>query len=103
MGHTGCGAIRAAVSHVKNHTPLPTPNIQTLINLIQPSVQQVMARTSNTSDEPRLVDACVRENGVTVSQNILDSSPLLNDLVKSDRFHIEKSVFEMETGRVVFI
>lgn len=90
MGHSSCGAVKAAMDHKAGLLPGLTPNLQDLVARIEPSVMGGS------------VEECIRHNVMNSMRVIQDSSPLLADRVKSGLLKMVGCVFDFNTGRVTF-
>lgn len=100
MGHSKCGAVKAALDSEMGKRPDLGPNIDFLIDLIRPSVQKCLRQDSS---HPLILDKCIRENVHATAAEVIAKSPILSILTKENQFKIIESVFELETGRVEFV
>ena len=92
LGHTSCGAVKAACAGGK----LPSPNLQAIVDKIEPAV--VRARSHAQGDE--LVDAAVRENVLQSTTDILASSAILKHEFEAGKLTIIEAVYSLDTGEV---
>lgn len=94
MGHTDCGAIRAACNNVE------LGNITAIINKIKP----VICDAKKTIDEthPDFVDSVISHNAQYVGKQILQQSPIVQELIQNGSVEIRTAVYNIATGVVDF-
>jgi carbonic anhydrase len=92
MGHTSCGAVKAACSGEK----MPTTNLQAIVDQIDPAV--IRAKQHAQGDE--LVEAAVRENVRQSAKDILTHSSVLKHAADEGKLTIIEAVYSLETGEV---
>jgi carbonic anhydrase len=92
MGHTSCGAVKAACSGEK----MPTANLQAIVDQIDPAV--IRAKQHAQGDE--LIDAAVRENVRQSANDILAHSAVLKHELDEGKLTIIEAVYSLETGEV---
>lgn len=97
MGHENCGAVRAAVDHVRHGAETPG-HIGSLVEPIVPAVRSL----ADLSDE-EIVDAAVRENVRRQAHLIASSKPLLKPLVDGGRLAVVGAHYHLHTGRTEII
>lgn len=92
MGHSGCGAVTAAVQlrEVPGH-------IITLVNAIKPAVENARAK-----DPDNLLDASVRENILMQVKQLRELEPVLAKRYREGSIKIIGALYHMDTGRVEF-
>lgn len=96
MGHTRCGAVKAAVEGGHGD---PGSNIGSLLDNIAPAVQSVRAAYPDlTGDE--LVDAAVRENVWRSVEDLLRGTPSLRGRVESGEVRVVGAVYDVASGAV---
>jgi carbonic anhydrase len=89
LGHTGCGAVKAAIAG----EAVPG-QISTLFRHIQPAVDRTPGRE---------MEAVAREN-VRVQAGLLrTSSPVIAGLVRERKLQVVGGVYDLSTGRVTMI
>jgi carbonic anhydrase len=92
LGHTNCGAVKAAVDHV-----VEPGSLGQLMAFIKPAVQAV----EGLPEEERL-NAAIKNN-VNVSVALLTAqSTILAKAAEEGRAKIMGAVYQMETGQVIF-
>jgi carbonic anhydrase len=92
LGHTGCGAVAAAVEGGEHHGHLGH-----LVEAIRPAVEKAGKEPGN------LLDRAVRENVIRVVGELQGSRPILAPLVQDEALLIVGAVYSLETGRVEFL
>lgn len=97
MGHTACGAVKAAASGAKvGH------NIDTLLAEITPAVQR--AKSANPGIEgDALVTAAIRENVYQSMFDLMKTSPLTAEMVSQNKVRLVGAVYDISTGKVEFL
>jgi carbonic anhydrase len=92
MGHTSCGAVKAACSGDK----MPTSNLQAIVDKIDPAVS--LARNQAKGDA--LLDAAIRDNVHQSSKDLLDHSDVLRKMVSEGKLTIIQAVYHLDSGKV---
>jgi len=94
MGHTNCGAVKAAID--VSAGKMQAGEFAPLTDAIQPAVDAVKP-TSNSGDQlQKTIDA----NAKLQAEALTKSSPALAAAVKDGRLTIVPSVYDLATGRV---
>ncbi|MEI6322554.1 MAG: carbonic anhydrase [bacterium] len=96
LGHTGCGAIKAAIAN----KPLPG-SLPHLVAQIRPAVKRA-ERTQPHADGSALLDAATREQ-VNGEIRRLESSPVLGKLLHEGKLKIVGAIYHVGTGRVTWL
>lgn len=96
LGHTHCGAVKAAVEYVKNGTKQPS-QIQTLVTAISPA-----AKASKSQSGDWLENAVVRNVRDNLSA-LRERSPIVADAVKSGALAVAGGVYDLHSGKVSLI
>ena len=97
LGHTHCGAVKAACDDVK------MGNITALLGRIKPAVDAVPA-----SEQPRnsknheFVEHVAAANVRHTMQQILEQSPVLKEMLDAQQIVLVGGMYDVESGRVVF-
>ena len=100
MGHTNCGAIKAAVDALRPKAkPSLSDNIHDIVDRITPAIADIVDR--NISKEQMLADA-TRANVRQTSYHLRYGSRLLEERIRDGKFVVVGSVYSLETGRVDF-
>jgi carbonic anhydrase len=93
LGHTNCGAVKAAVKHIDQKDSLPG-GINGLVELIKPAV-------AKTHDEPgNIYDNAMRENVRMGVQKLLGLEPILAPRVKAGTVKVVGGVYDLRSGKV---
>ncbi|CAI2718978.1 Carbonic anhydrase [Nitrospina watsonii] len=90
LGHSGCGAVAAAVSggHIPGH----------LASIVHPIQNLVKKFTKNGS--PPDVDERVRENVRQTVKNIHASRPILSKMIKDGDLEVAGAIYHLESGKI---
>lgn len=100
MGHTNCGAIKAAVDSLrKPANPSMTDNIHDIVDRITPAITDIVER--GEPKDKMLADA-TRANVRQTSYHLRYGSRLLEERIRDGKFVVVGSVYSLETGRVDF-
>jgi carbonic anhydrase len=96
LGHTQCGAVKAAIKHIHDHDALPGA-INDLVNAIKPAVLE-------TQDQPgdpleNATEANVRR-GV---EKLKQLGPVVAPAVQAGRLKIAGGVYDLASGRVTIL
>ena len=94
LGHTGCGAVTAAVMGDEVHA-----SVAALIDKIRPSVASAQAAHADLHGED-LVPAAVEANVWRSIEQLLTRSAELRDHVRAGSVRIEGAIYDLETGKV---
>lgn len=95
LGHSGCGAVAAAIQQVERGTHFPG-HIARLVSTIAPAA-------ASTRHLPDAYDAAIAEN---VRRNVVEltsRSPLLAEAAGSGNVAIAGAVYDLKTGKVSLI
>jgi carbonic anhydrase len=94
IGHSGCGAIGAAIKVVNEGAMLPG-HLPQLAAAVAPAVEAVKARgASNLHDE------AIAENVRRAVSTLATSPPILAERVKEGRIKVVGAIYDLATGRV---
>ena len=97
MGHTNCGAIKAACDHYKGG------NIGEIIELIDPAVsleKTITVKRDSTND--LFVGKVCFHNVEIQMERILKRSPLLKDMINKKEIGLIGAVYNLASGEVEF-
>jgi carbonic anhydrase len=97
MGHSNCGAIKAACDHYKGG------NIGEIIELIDPAV--LLEKTITDHRDSRnyaFVERVCFHNVEVQMERILKSSPLLTDMIEKKEIGLVGAVYNLASGEVEF-
>lgn len=93
LGHSACGAVKAAVDMVENATDLPG-SINAVVEPILPAVLRAKKAGGD------VVTASIRENVALTLLHAEQSSTILAEGRKSGRVRMEGGVYDLATGKV---
>lgn len=106
LGHSHCGAVTACVETLMDPEKNYSPNLQSIVDRIRPSVYNLHElATSNGKevDTNALIDRAIRANvRMSVSQ-LKHSSRALEDLTSSGQLLIVGAEYDIDTGKVRFL
>ena len=97
MGHSNCGAIRAACDHYKGG------NIGEIIELIDPAVslEKTITNKRDSSNDLFVGKVCFHNVEIQM-ERILKRSPLLTDMIDRKEIGLIGSVYNLASGEVEF-
>lgn len=101
LGHTHCGAIEATVSELKRPTNNRSPNLQSIVNRIQPSVQTLLEAGLENNEE-QLISLATRANVRASVSQLRHGSRILEGLIANEGLQIIGAEYSLETGEVDF-
>jgi len=94
MGHTGCGAVKAAISG---------PRLEGDIRIIQKTIETVAERVEKDHFELQgesLTLAVVKENVLQAKKDILSDSKEIGRMTEEGKLKIVTAVYDLNTGMV---
>lgn len=98
LGHSGCGAVKAACDYVESG------HITQLLNKIQTAVESEQTVTENRSSKNEEFVAKVTELNVAfAAEQILQRSEILADMWRKEEIEIVGATYDVKTGAVNFI
>ena len=105
LGHSHCGAVTACIEALINPDQYYSPNIQSIVDRIRPSVlnlYEIATASGNDADMDELIDRSIRANvRMSVSQ-LKHGSRILEDMVASGDLLIVGAEYDVATGKVDF-
>lgn len=106
LGHSHCGAVTACVETLLNPEQNYSPNLQSIVDRIRPSVYNLHELASATGaevDKEVLLDRSIRANvRMSVSQ-LKHGSRTLEDMVDAGKLLIVGAEYDLQTGKVLFL
>lgn len=97
MGHSDCGAVKAAVDDVK------LGNITPMLENLKPAVESAAAaRERATSEDQSFVADVARQNVLLNMEKIRRDSPIIDAMVANDEVRIAGCMYDLATGVVDF-
>jgi carbonic anhydrase len=98
MGHSSCGAVKAAIDGVR------LGNITALLAKIKPAVNDSQKFSGDkTSKNPDFEELVGRNNVLNAITTIQGKSPILKEMVTSQQIKIVGAYYDMKTGEVSFM
>ncbi|MDP3777040.1 carbonic anhydrase [Methylotenera sp.] len=100
MGHTSCGAVKAACDDFKDG------HIGEIINFIKPSIRHeksIVNIDDRTSKNPDFVEKINALNVKHQIDTIIRQSDIVNDMIEARQIAIVGSIYDLATGRVNFL
>jgi carbonic anhydrase len=96
LGHTTCGAVKAAKEHIDAQHSLPG-SIQTLVDIIKPAVME-------TRDLPgdALTNAVIRNVQLSVGR-VQKAEPILGPCIREGKLKIVGAIYDLSTGLVTLV
>jgi carbonic anhydrase len=96
LGHTQCGAVKAALKHIDARDPLPGA-IEELVNTIKPAVARAKGQAGDA-----LENAIKANVGIGV-ERLKSLEPILAGLVKQGKVKVVGAVYHLHTGGVTVL
>jgi carbonic anhydrase len=98
MGHSGCGACHAAITHIEANDALPG-TIGGMVDYIRPVVRQVAAVPGEKSATEKLV-LVTKANAIANAKRLAELDPIVAPMVKSGQVKAVGAFYDLATGRV---
>ena len=96
LGHSHCGAVKAAISHIDAKDSLPGA-INDLVEMIKPAVAQSRSETGN------LLENAIRKNALLGVERLKALDPIIAPKVKEGRVKVVGGVYELGSGKVTIV
>jgi carbonic anhydrase len=93
LGHSGCGACKAAIEHIEGSDALPGA-IGELVNTIRPVVKMVAGEPGN-----KLANV-IKANVLEGVKRLKGLEPILSNLVNSAELKVVGASYQLSTGKV---
>ena len=100
LGHSECGAVRAAVDELLRPTPDLPSGVREIVTTVRPAVERILEAGS---DPDTLLSEAVRANIDAAVEQLQAASKGLEALIRSDRLRIVGAEYSLKTGVVEFI
>jgi len=100
MGHTGCGAIEAAIEASTGENTV-SRNQLSIVSRVRPSIEGLVA-TELARDPARLRREAVRANVRASVNHLRHGSEILERLIRDGRLAVVGAEYSLETGTVDF-
>lgn len=105
LGHSHCGAVTACVETLINPEQYYSPNMQSIVDRIRPSVynlHEIATATGKAIDVDELVARSIRANVRMSVGQLKHGSRHLEDMVEAGQLLIVGAEYDLATGRVKF-
>jgi carbonic anhydrase len=102
MGHSGCGAITAAVEELLDGATTESRNLRSIVDRVRPSVETVIGGRRDV-DRTTLVRESVIANVKASVDHLRHGSELLEKLIQNDGLVIVGAKYSLATGVVTFL
>ena len=99
MGHTSCGAVKAACDDFKDG------HIGEIINLIKPSIrhEKTIAASERNSKNPAFVEKVNELNVRHQIETIIRQSDIVDEMIESKQIAIVGAIYDLANGQVRFL
>jgi carbonic anhydrase len=97
MGHSGCGAVDAAIKVLKKNAVLPG-HLPDLIRAIKPAV--LVAEKTTKGD---LLDNAIAENARRQADRIKTSPPIMQQAYAAKKIDVVAAVYDIATGKITLL
>jgi carbonic anhydrase len=101
MGHTGCGAIDAALEAITQKQGPASRNLMSIVDRVRPSIESLV-HTDLAKDPVRLKQEAVRANVRASVSHLRHSSTIIERLVDKEGLLVVGSELDLATGEVRF-
>src|SRR5262249_42062343 len=95
LGHTNCGAIKAAIDVVTKGTTLPG-HLPGLVENLKPAVEKAQTDSGSGS----LDEKVPRQNVLLSMQKLQTSQPVLAPLVEQNKLKVVGGIYDLATGKI---
>jgi carbonic anhydrase len=95
LGHTECGAIKAAINEIKQPAPLPG-HIWDIVDAVRPGIAKVV----QANGDQMLVNAIGANVDYNVSR-LATAQPVVSEAVRGGSVKVAGAVYELATGKVL--
>jgi len=102
LGHSGCGAITAAVEELLDGATNESRNLRSIVDRVRPSVAAVIAGRQEV-DRRTLIRESVIANVRASVDHLRHGSELLEKLIQNDGLVIVGAKYSLDTGIVSFL
>ncbi len=94
LGHSGCGAVAAALDNLASHEPLPSANLEAIVDEIRPALEGL----GDVS-----LDEAVVANVRRSIECLKTGSPILAQLIENRNLFVTAATYSLESGEVTFL
>ena len=97
LGHTKCGAVKGACDHIE------MGNLTVLLSKLQPAVdEETVTKEDRHSTNSEFVENVASINVRRTVNDVMQRSPILNEMIQSGEIGICGAMYNVETGVVDF-
>ena len=96
LGHSGCGAVKAAIAHLEHKDSLPG-EINNLVELIKPAVAKSKGLPGDS------LENAIRQNVEVGVERLQKLEPILARRVKEGKLKVVGGVYDLANGAVKLI
>jgi len=97
LGHTKCGAVKGACDHVE------MGNLTTLLSKFKPAIaEETITKTERNSMNSEFVENVASINVRRTVKEIMQRSPIVNEMIQNGEIGICGAMYNVETGVVDF-
>ena len=101
VGHTNCGAVIATLDDLNRPTEKRSPNLQSIVTRIRPSVE-LLLNTDVAAQPDELLKQSVRANVHASVEGLRHGSEIIEQLVDANKLLVVGAEYSIETGVVDF-
>jgi carbonic anhydrase len=96
LGHSRCGAVKAAIKHIDDKDSLPG-SIEDLVENIRPAVTKAKTRSGD------ILENSIRANVERGAERLRTLDPIIADAVKGKKVKIVGATYDLRTGEVIVL
>jgi carbonic anhydrase len=93
LGHSRCGAVKAAIKHIDANDALPG-SIRDLVDNIRPAATSVLGRPGD------LLENAIRANVIRGVERLNGLAPILANAVRLGGAKVVGAVYDLSSGKV---
>ena len=97
LGHSGCGAVDAAIKVLKDEAQLPG-HLPELVNSIKPAVE-----AAKQKNPPDLLAEATVENVRLSMRRLASADPIMSSVVKDGKVKVVGGVYDIRSGMVTLV
>jgi carbonic anhydrase len=101
MGHSACGAVKAAVSAEATGSHAATRNLEKLVLKVRPAVRWAL-RSTKCDTEAELLHQATLCNVRRNARLLKKRSTVIDDLTNEQKLMVVSAYYDLHTGRVLF-
>ena len=101
LGHSQCGAINATLEELQRPAENQSPNLQSIVDYIRPSVASLL-KSDLRHDHEVLVHEAVRANIRASADHLRHGSRVIEQLIQKQGLLVVGAEYSLETGVVDF-